>query len=663
MSTPNGLLELLARRWITAPTGSVLVPAEGEGVDAEGLQRLSDRVRDALLEAGLPGRPRLGLSLGEPFAMATALLATMPHATAVPLSASAPVAERLRALAETGAHAVMVDDADAPALAEAARLAGMGLLALRAEPASAARFSLRMLVTAGTGSDAAGLPPIAARAADDADPVVLVLRTSGTTARPKRVPLTSRQLGLSALTVARRLGLGASDRSLNVMPLHHSHGLVGVLLSSMVSGASVAYLPRFEPVRFFDALHRLRPTWFSATPTLHGALLDWLQAHPETPRPPALRLVRSTSAALPGVLAERLERTYGAPLVESFGMTEWSQIASNGVDAAERRRGTVGRATGVSIALREGTDRILEAAEAAGTGITGELLIRGEAVSGVYEGDAHATSEAWCDGWFRTGDLARVDPEGFITVVGRQKEVINRGGEKIAPREIEEALLAHPDVQDAAAFGVPHPTLGEDLLAAVVMRAGAGASAAQLRAHLFERIAEERVPTEILPVALLPRSETGKLARDRLSAEHAAPVAGPRPTMDAGAEASTPQAVAASTPMAAPLPGPQSQLCDLFAEILGRPTVAPGENFFRLGGDSITGMRTVLRINQHFGIRLKPASLFRFPTPEQLAVEVVRLLPPPPDLDDLERQIAGLSDEEVARMLEAEERAAHRPLS
>ena len=637
MTSNPGLLDLLSHQMLTRPAGRALVTPQGDVLDFGSLQRLSQQVGVALCESGLEGRTRLAVALDEPFAQAACIVAAMPRAAVVPLSAAAPPGERQRAVLETRCSALLVDEAAGAALAPWALAHGMALLGACEEPSRPGSLALRVITAAGASfpRDQASATP-----GGEADPVVLMLRTSGTTARPKLVPLTSAALGASALNVARQLELVPGDLSLNVMPMHHSHGIVGVLLSSMSAGASVAYLSRFDPARFFEAMHHHKPSWFSATPALHHALLDWRQSHPDVQTLPPLRFVRSTSAPMPVPMIERLEKAYGAPVVESFGMTEWSQIASNGIAGEQRRAGTVGRATGVAIALRDATGRIVDGASTEARSVSGELLIRGEGVSGVYEDDPQATSQAWCDGWFRTGDLARVDSHGFISITGRLKETVNRGGEKISPREIEDALLDHPAVRDAAAFGVPHPSLGEDLLAAVVLRPGHEATPAQLRDHLFIRMAEDRVPTEIRLVDALPRSETGKLARDRLTAfVLATPAAGSAPDRSRTMSDS------------------QQRLCSLFADVLGRDAVAPDENFFRLGGDSLTGMRAVVRINQAFGIRLRPAALFRYPTVESLEGEVLRLMPPPPPADDLEGEFANLSDEEVARLLEAEERA------
>ncbi len=647
MTPAPHLLDLLRHRMSEQPGAGALQSPHGIRLSYGDLAAIAEALSRCLAEAGLDGRPRVALALGDPFSMAAMLVGGLLGSTVVPLGATAPVGELQRAVQDTRCHALLVDDASAPALTTWAEANGLALLtasdvgAESASPAGQARIRLSVQRSASTVVGRA-VPPRSE--ADDLDPVVLVLRTSGSTAQPKRVALTATRLGASAMNVARHLQLSPQDLSLNVMPLHHSHGIVGVLLSSMVAGAAVAYRTRFDAADLVSAAASLQPTWISATPTIHQALLAHLNANPAPAAWSRLRFARSTSGPMPAAVIEPLQAAYGAPLVESFGMTEWSQIASNGLAADDRRVGTVGRATGVALALLGPSGEILAGAAALATARAGELLIRGTGVCSGYEDDPQATAAATYDGWFRTGDLARLDADGFLTITGRLKEVVNRGGEKVSPREVEEALLTHPAVQDAGAFGVPHPTLGEDLLAAVVLKAGAQATPSGLREHLFQTIAEERVPTEVHLLDALPRGDTGKLARARLT------------------EWTLTQPPAAPADAAPPPEASETELalCGIFGEILKRESVLPGDNFFRLGGDSLTGIRAVVKINQTFGIRVRPAALFRFPTAKALAPEVERLMPAV-DLAELERQIASLSDEEVARTLAAQQRGGAAP--
>ncbi len=283
------------------------------------------------------------------------------------------------------------------------------------------------------------------------DDVALVLHTSGTTSRPKIVPLTQANLCASARNVRQTLDLGESDRCLNVMPLFHIHGLVAATLASLSAGGTVICAPGFLAPEFFGWVDDTRPTWYTAVPTIHQAVLARATANGEIIARRPLRFIRSCSSALaPTVMAE-LEQVFGVPVVEAYGMTEAAhQMSCNPLPPGVRKAGTVGPAAGAEVGIMDATGRLLPA------GATGEIVIRGENVTAGYENNPAANETAFVNGWFRTGDQGQLDADGYLTITGRLKEIINRGGEKIAPREIDEVLLTHPAVGQAVAFGVPH---------------------------------------------------------------------------------------------------------------------------------------------------------------------------------------------------------------
>ncbi len=309
------------------------------------------------------------------------------------------------------------------------------------------------------------------------DDIALILQTSGTTSRPKVVPLTHRNLCVSAANVARVLDLTAADRSLEIMPLFHIHGIVAGLLAPLISGGSIVCTPGFSAAGFFTSLDEFQPTWYTAVPTMHQAILARSGMHRDAIERRRLRLIRSSSAALPPSVLERLEQTFGAPVVEAYGMTEAAhQMASN--LPGTRKAGTVGFAAGPEVAIMNEHGSILEA------GVCGEIVIRGDNVTRGYENNSAANEEGFLYGWFHTGDQGFFDPDGHLVISGRIKEIINRGGEKISPREIDEVLLRHPSVAEAVAFAIPHRQLGEAVGVAVVVRDGAtvtGLTCANLR--------------------------------------------------------------------------------------------------------------------------------------------------------------------------------------
>jgi acyl-CoA synthetase (AMP-forming)/AMP-acid ligase II len=342
------------------------------------------------------------------------------------------------------------------------------------------------------------------RAADD---VALTLHTSGTTGRPKRVPLKQRHLAASVANIVETYGLGPTDVSICVMPLFHVHGLVASTLATFGSGGTVVVPAPFNPLRFWTVAAKHGATWFSAVPTMQHMLLA--RAKSQCPVP-TLRFVRTCSAALSPDLMTRFEQRIGVPVLEAYGMTEaCHQMASNPLPPGDRRPGSVGLATGVEVAVVDDEWNQLP------TGQRGEVVVRGPNVIGAYADAPEANAVSFREGWFRTGDEGVLDTDGYLTLIGRLKELINRGGEKIAPREIDEVLLGHPAVAEAVAFAVPHAALGQDVAAAVVLRAPV--TEAELLVHCRTRLAAFKVPRTIRIVDQLPRTATGKLQRGKVA--------------------------------------------------------------------------------------------------------------------------------------------------
>jgi acyl-CoA synthetase (AMP-forming)/AMP-acid ligase II len=346
------------------------------------------------------------------------------------------------------------------------------------------------------------------------DATALVLHTSGTTSRPKRVPLRHRNLLTSADNIVRWYQLTPDDVSLCIMPLFHVHGLVASTLATFASGGAVVVPRRYSPLGFRPLMEATRPTWFTASPTPHQLILSRIQDR----RPPGcerLRFIRSCSAALAPAQMETMENLFGVPVLEAYGMTEAShQMASNPLPPEHRMPGSVGRGTGVEIAILD------DAGNEISTGSSGEVAVRGPNVIDAYENNPEANASSFTRGWFRTGDLGVLDSEGYLRLLSRIKELINRGGEKIAPREIDEVLEAHPAVKEAVSFGVPHPTWGEEVGAAVVLREPV--TEKELLAFARSRLADFKVPRHLHIVESIPKTPTGKIQR-RFIAEQFAP--------------------------------------------------------------------------------------------------------------------------------------------
>ncbi len=339
--------------------------------------------------------------------------------------------------------------------------------------------------------------------------IALLLQTSGTTARPKTVPLTRSNLLASARTIAHSLALTPEDECLTLMPLFHIHGLVATLLAPMIAGGASLHPGGFDGLRIFSWIEELRPTWLSAVPTMHQTMLARARRRSGKVGDGRLRLVRSSSSALPPPVGRALEELFDCPAVEAYGMTEAShQISSNPITPGERRLGTVGRATGLELRIlgADGTT-VEESGE-------GEVILRGPNVTAGYEGNPEANEEAFTDrGWFRTGDLGRLDADGFLTLTGRLKEMINRGGEKIAPVEIDNALLEHPAVARVVTFGLPHPMLGEEVAALVVPSPASDVTEKDLVRFAAERLPAFKRPRRIFLREEVPVGPTGKVQR------------------------------------------------------------------------------------------------------------------------------------------------------
>jgi acyl-CoA synthetase (AMP-forming)/AMP-acid ligase II len=292
------------------------------------------------------------------------------------------------------------------------------------------------------------------------------------------------------------------------MPLFHIHGLIATVLASVAAGGSVYCTPGFHPFQFFTWLTEAKPTWYSAVPTMHQALLSRTSRNEPTIRANPLRFIRSSSASLPRQVLLELEAAFNAPVIESYGMTEAThQMASNLLPPGARKPGKVGVAAGPEVAIMD------EAGELLPANTTGEVVIRGDNVTAGYENNPKANAEAFAHGWFHTGDQGVLDDDGYLTITGRLKEIINRGGEKISPAEVDDVLMDHPAIQQALTFALPHDKLGEEVAAAVVLREGASATEREIRDFVASRIADYKTPRKVIFLKEIPKGATGKLQR------------------------------------------------------------------------------------------------------------------------------------------------------
>ncbi len=450
----------------------------------------------ALNAFGVGRGDRVAMVLPNGPEMATAFLGVAAGAVAAPLNSAFRAEEIAFYLADLHAKALIVE---APAGGPAVKIARkIGITVIELRPGSeAGRFKL-----VGEAAGAAARPGLAWP-----EDVALILHTSGTTSRPKIVPLSHRNVTASAHNIAATLDFSAEDRGLNVMPLFHIHGLIAGILAPLSRGGSVVCTPGFNALRFFAQMREARPTWYTAVPTMHQAILGRAAQNREAIAENPLRFLRSSSASMPPQVIGQLEQVFGAPLIEAYGMTEAAHQMTSNPLYGKRKPGAVGPAAGPEIAIMGEDGRLLKKGE------IGEVVILGENVFAGYENNGKANAEAFRDGWFRTGDQGTLDEDGYLRLTGRLKEIINRGGEKVSPREVDEALMDHPAVAQVVCFAMPHDKLGEEVAAAVVLREGASVSEADLRTFAGLRLAPFKVPRKVVFVAEIPKGATGKLQR------------------------------------------------------------------------------------------------------------------------------------------------------
>ena len=495
MSVNRTLTGLLA----SARDDAVAIAAHGAPpLSYAALRALIDRTQRSLNELGIGRGDRVAIVLPNGPEMAAAFLCVASAAASAPLNPAYKQDEFEFYIEDLKAKALIVESgSESPALRAAEKL-GVAVITLTPEPqAGAGAFGL-----SGSSTGAAARPGPA-----EPQDIALILHTSGTTSRPKIVPLAHANIWTSARNIATSLELSASDRALNVMPLFHIHGLIAGLSAPLSRGGAVFCTPGFNALKFFAEMEEAKPTWYTAVPTMHQTILTRAGRHKEIIARHSLRFVRSSSSSLPPTVIGELEAAFKCPVIEAYGMTEAAhQMASNPLNGL-RKPGSVGIPAGPEIAIMDEVGRLLSRGE------TGEVVIRGENVTAAYENNPKANGEAFVNGWFRTGDQGVIDADGYLTLTGRLKEIINRGGEKISPREVDEALMDHPAVLQAVAFAVPHPMLGEDVGAAVVLREGLSATEQELGAFLSERLAAFKTPRKILFLAEIPKGATGKLQR------------------------------------------------------------------------------------------------------------------------------------------------------
>ena len=547
------------------------------------------RLAAATRSAGVSRSDRVALVVPNGPEAASCFLGISAAAACAPLNMAYRASEFEDHFAELRPSAVIVGDSKSPVV-DVARSLGTAVWMLRVDPAAPAGT----ILLDGVDLRDDPLQPI-----DSAD-IALVLRTSGTTGRPKVVPLTHANLLASVDNIQTALSLGRSDRCLNVMPLFHVHGLVAACLSSLAAGGSVVCTEGFPTTRFFEWIDEFAPTWYTAVPSIHHAIMTGARSRGDVLLRRRLRFVRSSSSPLAPSLMADVERVFQAPMVEAYGMSEAAhQIAINPLPPNRRKPGSVGRPAGVEVGIEQPNGAV--ATEPSATLCAGDVLIRGLNVAAAF---LETTSDG--ERWFRTGDIGQLDEDGYLFLVGRSKEMINRGGEKIAPREVDEALLRHPSVLQAVTFAMPDAVLGEAVAAAVVLRPDATVGERELRAFSSAVLADFKIPKRIVVVDDLPKGPTGKPVRIGLAERLGLPGEQKREIE----RSSRPNTLT------------QKLLAVIWEDALGAVNLGAGDNFFENGGDSIRAAQMLMHLPDALGKQATLTALFEHPTLERFAAHL-----------------------------------------
>lgn len=524
---------------------------------------------------------------------ALAILAVSSYATSIPLNPAYAPEELKRLLRDAGVTHVISDMQKMPHAVSAGR--DLGLATLHLSPTHAAPTGAFILAS----EDRA---PTLSTGSSPARRSALVLHTSGSTGTPKRVPLTPTNLISSAWNVARTLDLGPGDICLNMMPMFHIGALVDLLLAPLYAGGTVAFAPEISTGAFFASLRKFHPTWFQAVPTVLRDILAHEAARDDVERVGQLRFIRAVSQPLPLRLQDEFEKTFGTTLVPIFGMTETAGlITSVPLERSHRKSGSVGVSVGCSVKICDSFGNEVAPMK------RGEVLISGPNVMDAYEGKETSHAETFRGSWLRSGDEGYLDEDGCLFLTGRLKDIINRGGEKISPLEIDQILADHPAVQEAAAFPLPHPTLGEEVAVAVVPAADAMLQPKDVTDHLRSRLAPFKVPRTVVFLDRLPRVPSGKL--DRLAL----------PGLASGAASSKSVRTPPETPLA-------KSLASMWRKVLKVPDVAMEDDFFDLGGDSLTAMNFASLLEERFGRDLPLTLLFDAPTLRDMEQALARAI-------------------------------------
>jgi len=575
------------RRWAEIqPDALAFIEENRQPLTYRALVDAMEGVRTDLNKAGFGRGDRIALVHpgGQP--MAPLILGIVSCATLLPLNPNQTTEEFEVQLRDRRADALVLEPDVAPAALEAAK--ALGLPVFFCSPSS---DGLRM-------ADGNALVAIGGeRGLAESSDIAVVFSTSGTTWAAKLVPIRQRLVLLRALSENDFFERSPADVCLCPQRLYYANG-VNQMMSSLCCGGTLAQTPSFTVEIFFQYLREFGLTCVSASmPFLHR-IHDSMTAFEDHARDHSLRYIRATSGFIDPTVADALEAFFGVPIVENYSSSETCRICCNPLRPKLRKRGTVGPPSDCEVRIRSLDGAFLQ------NGECGEILVRGPRIIEGYENDPEASAVAFVDGWFRTGDEGFFDEDGYLTLTGRIKEMINRGGEKVSPAEVDAAVIAHPEIIEAAAFPIPHPTLGEEVAVAVVRAPGGSVTEGDLTGFLLGKLAGFKVPRRIVFVADIPKSDAGRVQRYTLSE-----------ALGVGLDPD-PERSRKSGRRPSPL---EYRLRRLWRRALGNQSVELDDNYFLMGGDSLQAVELFLAIERSFKRRLPLAALFEAGTVAEMA--------------------------------------------
>lgn len=580
-------IDLIAGYKQKTPNAAAILAPQKQPITYERLFRHLVKTASSLQQLGITHTDRVALVMNNGPEMATAFLAIGSVAVCVPMNSHSSLSEFKTYLSEVKAKALVMAYGLSTEATTAAMELGIEIITVKCEGDEAGIF------------DIINAPSKCQKAVEYSKPedVALILFTSGTTGKPKIVPLTHSNIYSCTKNIVSSLLLSSKDRCLNVMPLFHSGGLVMSLLSTLFAGGSIICTNGLVASQFFGWLSELSPTWYSAVPTTHQVVLQQWEHMGQPAVVHSLRFIRCGSAALPPLLAQKIESALRVPIIEGYGSSEAvSQIAVNPLPPGRRRLGSAGKPAGCKVEIMDELGNLLPA------GVSGEIVIQGDSVFWGYENDSAANLNSFCKGWFRTGDQGYIDSEGYLFINGRIKEIINCGGAKVSPREVEEVLLLHPAVDEVVAFAIPHLILGEVIAVAIVMKRDKIVSQQEIQRYASKHVIYYKVPHRVVFVDDIPKEATGKVNRIGMAEK-------------LGASLNIVDDRIVKTSACDEL---EHKMIDIWRKILKKSDIEIDKGFFNIGGDSLTATFLSVEIEASFGKYIPVSLIYENDTIEKL---------------------------------------------